>query len=138
MRSEPSPTQSGPGRRWFSKNHRWWVDLESISHSRSNQDTRFKDRLRLSQSLFTPAFTGITRIHYAPKQNGKITVKIYDFALNLVATLINNQFRQAGIEYDEIWDSRNKDGKIVANGVYFFKVEAEGGQKEWGKVAVIR
>lgn len=88
---------------------------------------------------FSPQLsTGITRIHYAPKQNGKVTVKIYDFALNLVATLLNNQVRQAGVEYDEIWDGRNKDGKIVANGVYFFKVEAEGGQKEWGKVAVIR
>ena len=90
-------------------------------------------------SPFSPQLsTGITRIHYTPKQNGKVTVKIYDFALNLVATLINNQIRQAGMEYDEIWDGRNKDGEIVANGVYFFKVEAEGGQKEWGKVAVIR
>lgn len=90
-------------------------------------------------SPFSPQLsTGVTRIHYAPKQSGKVTVKIYDFALNLVATLINNQMRQAGVEYDEIWDGRNKDGKIVANGVYFFKVDGEGGQKEWGKVAVIR
>ncbi|EQB62909.1 MAG: glycosyl hydrolase family protein [candidate division Zixibacteria bacterium RBG-1] len=90
-------------------------------------------------SPFSPQLsTGITRIHYAPKQNGKVTIKIYDFALNLVATLLNNQIRQAGVEYDEIWDGRNKDGKIVANGIYFFKVDAEGGQKEWGKVAVIR
>lgn len=90
-------------------------------------------------SPFSPQLsTGVTRIHYAPKQSGKVTVKIYDFALNLVATLINNEMRQAGVEYDELWDGRNKAGKIVANGVYFFKVEAEGGQKEWGKVAVIR
>jgi flagellar hook assembly protein FlgD len=90
-------------------------------------------------SPFSPQLSsGVTRIHYAPKQSGKVTVKIYDFALNLVATLLNNQMRQAGVEYDELWDGKNQDGKIVANGIYFFKVEAEGGQREWGKVAVIR
>ncbi len=90
-------------------------------------------------SPFSPQLsTGITRIHYSPKKDGAVTIKVYDFALNLVATVLNNQFRQAGVEYDEIWDGRNQEGKIVANGVYFFKVEAEGGKIEWGKVAVIR
>lgn len=90
-------------------------------------------------SPFSPLLsTGITRIHYLPKKDGRVTIKVYDFALNLVAKVLDNEFRQAGVEYDQIWDGRNQDGKIVANGVYFFKVEAEGGQKEWGKVAVIR
>lgn len=90
-------------------------------------------------SPFSPQLSsGVTRIHYSPKKDGRVTIKVYDFALNLVATVLNNQFRQAGVEYDEIWDGRNQDGKIVANGVYFFKVEAEGGKIEWGKVAVIR
>jgi flagellar hook assembly protein FlgD len=42
-----------------------------------------------------------------------------------------------GKEYDEIWDGKNDQGNMVANGTYFFKLEAQG-QTEWGKIVVIK
>jgi len=42
------------------------------------------------------------------------------------------------VEYDQVWDGKNEKDEIVANGIYFFKIEGPGGQKEWGKIGVIR
>ncbi|MCK4404345.1 MAG: hypothetical protein KAW02_04575, partial [candidate division Zixibacteria bacterium] len=67
-----------------------------------------------------------------------VTIKIYDFAMNLVITLADGQHRFAGEEYDQPWNGRNEKGDLVANGVYFFKVEAAGGQTEWGKLVILK
>jgi len=80
----------------------------------------------------------VIRIHHRPRQDGPVTIKIYDFAMNLVITLVNSQNRVGGMEYDEPWDGKNEKGDLVSNGVYFFKVEAPGGQTEWGKLVVIK
>jgi hypothetical protein len=58
--------------------------------------------------------------------------------MNLVIALVDGEHRNGGVEYDEPWDGRNGEGEIVANGVYFFRVEASGGQTEWGKVVVLK
>jgi hypothetical protein len=91
-------------------------------------------------SPFSPILQGggETRIHHRPRESGPVTVKIYDFAMDLVISLVDHEFRQGGVEYDEVWDGRNGKGDLVANGVYFFKVEAAGGQTEWGKVVVLK
>ncbi len=79
-----------------------------------------------------------TRIRYRPIRDGQVTVKVYDFAMNLVKTLEDKQQRLGGSEGEAVWDGKNGKGEIVANGVYFFKVEAPGGQTEWGKVVVLK
>lgn len=86
---------------------------------------------------FSPKlFTQVTRIHYKPVRDGFVTIKIYDFAMNLVKEIEAGE-KKVGTEYDEIWDGKNDEGDIVANGTYFFKVEATG-QTEWGKIVVIK
>ncbi len=91
-------------------------------------------------SPFSPIVEGgqVARIHHKPRQDGSVTIKIYDFAMNLVVTLVDGQQRLGGVEYDEPWDGRNGKGDLVANGVYFFKMEAPGGQTEWGKLVVLK
>ena len=91
-------------------------------------------------SPFSPVLStgGVVRIHYKPQKDGPVAIKIYDFAMNLVTTLVDNQERFGGEEYDEPWDGKNEKGDVVANGVYFFKVEASGGQSEWGKLVILK
>jgi photosystem II stability/assembly factor-like uncharacterized protein len=91
-------------------------------------------------SPFSPVVEGgqVVRIHHKPRQDGAVTIKIYDFAMNLVITLLDGQQRLGGVEYDEPWDGKNEKGYQVANGVYFFKVEAAGGQSEWGKLVILK
>jgi len=78
------------------------------------------------------------RIHYKPDSDGEVTIKIYDFEMKLVKTIPGNATRFVGVEYDEVWDGKNEKGETVANGIYFFKIEGPGGQKEWGKIGVIK
>jgi len=80
---------------------------------------------------------GVVRIHYKPQKDGPVNIKIYDFAMNLVKTLVDEK-SVAGVDQDKEWDGRNDNGNIVANGVYFFKVEAPGGQTEWGKLVILK
>ncbi len=91
-------------------------------------------------SPFSPVISSgqVVRIHHRPQADGPVTVKIYDFAMNLVVTLVDGQSRIGGVEYDEPWDGKNEKGYIVANGVYFFKVEAPKGQTEWGKLVILK
>jgi hypothetical protein len=90
-------------------------------------------------SPFSPMLStgGVVRIHYKPQKDGPVTIKIYDFAMNLVKTL-RDERSIAGIDQEKEWDGRNDKGDIVANGIYFFKVEAPGGQTEWGKLVVLK
>jgi hypothetical protein len=90
-------------------------------------------------SPFSPVLStgGVVRIHYKPRKDGPVTIKIYDFAMNLVITL-RDEKSAAGIDQDREWDGKYDKGDIVANGVYFFKVEAPGGQTEWGKLVILK
>lgn len=78
------------------------------------------------------------RIHYKPKSDGPVSIKIYDFEMRLVRTVIENVDRSGNEEYDETWDGRNDKDELVANGIYFFRLEGPDGQEEWGKIGVIK
>jgi hypothetical protein len=89
-------------------------------------------------SPFSPRLgAGVTRIHHKPQQTGNVTVEIFDFAMNKVFTLVDNQYRLVGQECDEPWDGKDQDGDEVATGVYFFRVKGPG-QSQWGKLVVLK
>jgi len=100
-------------------------------------DTKGYETAYAYPNPFSPKlFTQSTRIHYKPQRDGYVTIKIYDFAMNLVKEIKAGQ-RIGGREYDETWEGKNDEGEVVANGTYFFKVEANA-QTEWGKIVVIK
>ncbi len=79
------------------------------------------------------------RFHYIPPVSGSVSIKIYDYANNLVKTVTDGAQREADQQYDEsdIWDGRNGAGDVVAVGTYFFVIEYSGGDTHWGKLVVI-
>ncbi|MCP4583298.1 MAG: hypothetical protein GY839_16955 [candidate division Zixibacteria bacterium] len=78
-------------------------------------------------------------IHYKPIQTTDVTIKIFDFNLDLVTTIIDGASRTGGMEADnDVWDGKNDNGKMVANGVYFYNIKLGTGEDWWGKVAVIK
>jgi len=80
-----------------------------------------------------------TTIHYKMPETANVTIKIYDFNLDLVKTVIDGISRADGRECDvDIWDGRNERGDVVANGVYFYNIKLSTGQSWWGKVAMIK
>lgn len=84
-----------------------------------------------------------TRIHYSlfgysSNNQSEITVRIFDFSMQPVRTLLQKASRRSGQEYDEIWDGRSDKRTIVANGVYFYRIEIDNQSPLWGKILVVR
>jgi hypothetical protein len=108
--------------------------------------TIFRSRIRASEHFAYPSpFSPIastrkgTTIHYMPPKTTAVTIRIYDFNLDLVRTVVDNEIRFAGIDVDnDVWDGRNDKGKLVANGIYFYNIKLGTGEDWWGKVAVVK
>ncbi|MDZ7292658.1 MAG: hypothetical protein ONB44_06360 [candidate division KSB1 bacterium] len=79
---------------------------------------------------------GHVRFHYSATRPTKVTIKIFNFAMEPVAEIEPRELPGAG-QYDEVWDGRNHRGDIVANGVYFYRVELAGEGTFWGKLMVL-
>ena len=80
--------------------------------------------------------------HFVVERQAEITLEIYDFAMNMVARVIDNVTYPPGIYpttggQRRVWDGYNGQGEQVAVGVYYFKVEYSTGEVHWGKLAVI-
>ncbi|MEW5795835.1 MAG: hypothetical protein AB1772_05695 [Candidatus Zixiibacteriota bacterium] len=91
---------------------------------------------------FRPGQGQVVDFHFTVETAGNVTLEVYDFAMNLVATPIDNVAYAAGIYPAQgaqgvTWDGRNDKGDLVAVGIYYFKVEIDSGEPRWGKLAVI-
>jgi hypothetical protein len=86
------------------------------------------------------AGTGIN-FRFVLEQDASVTIEVYDFAMNLVRRVIDNQSFSAGYYPTAIesvkWDALNGKGKQLAVGVYYFKVSYSTGEERWGKLAII-
>ncbi len=80
--------------------------------------------------------------HFYVDREAYVTLEIFDFAMNLVRRVIDNQLYQPGFypqagAQRRTWNGLNERGDPVAVGVYYFKVENSTGEVRWGKLAVI-
>lgn len=81
----------------------------------------------------------VVRLHYSTGGEARgVTIRIFDFSMLPVKTLVQNAPRSGSQEYDEIWDGKDEGGDRVSNGVYFYRVEIENKDPLWGKILVIR
>lgn len=80
------------------------------------------DATFLAQNFPNP-FNPITNIRFGLKEQGHMSLRIYDAAGRLIITLIDES-RPAG-NYNAEWNGRDKNGSIVASGVYFYRLSAE-------------
>lgn len=80
---------------------------------------------------------GQVRFQYHTTKSTTVTVKVYDFGMNLVKKVVEYKPRTVAGDYAEVWNGRNELGEIVANGVYFYKIKLQGQSAFWGKVMVL-
>jgi photosystem II stability/assembly factor-like uncharacterized protein len=82
----------------------------------------------------------IVRIHYATGKtaNAHVTLRIFDYGMNLVRTVVQNVVREPNREHDEIWDGRNENRTFVSNGIYFYQLTVDNDEPRWGKILVIQ
>ena len=87
---------------------------------------------------FSPA-AEVVRIHYSTSgKTSPVTIRVFDFAMTPVKTLLRGATRSGSIEHDEIWDGRDDFGRRVSNGAYFYTVEIENSDPQWGKIFVLQ
>lgn len=86
---------------------------------------------------FAPTRDEACRIVYALSRDSSVSIDIYDFASRRVRRLLRNELRAGQENHWYNWDGRDDDGRHVANGVYFYRVELDGGSQAFGKVVVL-
>lgn len=83
------------------------------------------------------------RIGYRLKKSGKVTITIYNYAMEKVRTVVRNAPRQGGVPRSELigedrWDGRDSGGRLVSVGTYYIRVESDQGEAAFGKVICVR
>ncbi|OGB98609.1 hypothetical protein A2V82_15995 [candidate division KSB1 bacterium RBG_16_48_16] len=79
---------------------------------------------------------GYVRIQYNTLKPSTVTIKVFDFAMDLVTTILESQRRPGPRDLNELWNGKNDFGDEVANGVYFYSVDIENDGTYWGKILV--
>lgn len=86
---------------------------------------------------FTPD-EGPVKIKYSFSGDSKsITIRIFDFGMNLVRTVIQNIERPGGNEFIDNWDGKDENNAIVPNGVYFYRIDVGDEEPIFGKIIVL-
>lgn len=68
-------------------------------------------------------FNPETSIRYNLSQSAPVRVEIFDQLGRRVRTLVNGEMQQAGYQ-SKLWDGRDDAGRVVATGIYLYKVTA--------------
>jgi hypothetical protein len=129
---------SGDGLIRTIENGQAWANKWKIFRAIQPIDLNSKLKTYAAPNPFAPN-TEITRIYYKTgKPSSKITIKIFDFGMNPVRTVIQNAVRNSPEELFTLWDGKNNNGNQVANGVYFYRVEVDSDTPVWGKILVMQ
>ncbi|MCG8605641.1 hypothetical protein MJD09_11665, partial [bacterium] len=85
----------------------------------------------------TVSGVGHVRFQYNTLNDTRVTLKIYDFSMDHVTTVVEDVPRPANDDFYEIWNGFDANGNMVDNGVYFYRLELEGDGSYWGKLIVL-
>jgi hypothetical protein len=97
-----------------------WLKETGVGFSPQQLNDTLPTAYSLEQNYPNP-FNPSTVIRYAIPQDGLVTLKVYDITGREVTTLVNEQ-KSAGT-YEARFDAR-ENGKSLASGVYFYRVQA--------------
>jgi hypothetical protein len=83
---------------------------------------------------------------YKLGKDANVTIRIYDFAMQHVKTVIEKEPRKAstpttGRSTDprfDLWDGRTASGRVAAPGVYYYKITTDKGERSFGKIVVAK
>jgi BNR/Asp-box repeat len=91
---------------------------------------------------FYPRIDGVIKIKYSTGgQSVPVTIRIFDFGMNYVRTIIQNTQRgdsnpnSTQLDY---WDGKDDNHNFVANGVYFYRIDRGSEKPIFGKIVLIQ
>ena len=111
-----------------------WVIYRSFVSTR----TRTKPAVYAYPNPFSPERETVLRFQFDISRAGLVKIDIYNFAMEKVISLQAYQVEPVNNSFDRsaTWDGRDNNGRMVDNGVYFFRAEVEK-EVTWGKIVVI-
>lgn len=83
---------------------------------------------------FSPGRNGIVRLKFKVAEPGNVTIRLFDFGMNLIKKIVDNSF-SAGT-FETTWDGTDKNGQTVATGPVFYQVDTPG-QRARGKILIV-
>lgn len=83
---------------------------------------------------FSPSLNEFVRIKFNMKKEGAVTVRIFDYGMNLVREM-DATLSAPGV-YEAVWDGNDAKNRKVANAPYIYVIE-NGAQKISGKILVV-
>ncbi len=122
-RSFPTPSWGMPVDTWTNKEVKTDQETDAYSSYTSVEDEigSIPNQYVLNQNYPNP-FNPVTTITYTLAKSGKVKLDIYNVLGQKVRTLIDGN-ATAGLHVDQ-WNGLDNNGKKVASGVYFYKLEA--------------
>lgn len=83
---------------------------------------------------FSPAVDRLIRLRYNLESSSTVTIRVFDFGMNLVRTVLSESQDLGGREVS--WDGTDDYGARLANGTYFYSVQTSHGTF-WGKILIL-
>lgn len=88
---------------------------------------------------FNPRQEQLKIIFSTANQPANVTIRIFDFGMNYIRTVIQNVQRQRGSDGPpEFWDGTDDNGKMLPNGVYFYRVDINDKEPIFGKIIYLQ
>ena len=99
-----------------------------------------KDEAYVFPNPFSPKnYEGLKFKYTTEGSTSNVTIRIYDFAMNYIRTVIQNAPRNISTDIERVaWDGRDDEGSIVPNGVYFYRIEIGDRDPLYGKIIVMQ
>ena len=119
-----------PGTIWDGK---WKVYFASIP-------LESKDEVYAFPNPFSPKVDEGLKFKYTTEgTTANVSIRIYDFAMNYVRTIIQNAPRNISTGIEGVtWDGQDDAGNIVTNGVYFYRIQIGDRDPLYGKIIVMQ
>jgi hypothetical protein len=78
----------------------------------------------------------VTRFHYTTGTSAAlVNIELFDFGMNRVRTVLYGASRIG--ESDDLWNGLDDHGRLVPNGVYFYRITIGSDKPAWGKILVV-
>ena len=76
----------------------------------------------LSEAYPNP-FNPTTTIDYTLRENGNVSIVIYDLMGRIVKELVNEfQFSDGGATHSVVWNGTDSSGNMVSSGIYIYRM----------------
>ncbi|HMB99259.1 MAG TPA: FlgD immunoglobulin-like domain containing protein [Balneolaceae bacterium] len=83
---------------------------------------------------FSPNQHSVVRIKYEVAEAGNVKIRIFDFGMNLIRTIANENL--ASGQYETTWDGVDQYGRDVSNGTYIYIIDTPGNRFD-GKILLL-